>query len=106
MAYIVPSRPETLEDRELYTRSRLVEVACLDCRAPVMVLKNSEHHTSIQWTAEAVASCTTFAAMSGQEGGRPVHAACPRLVASIEEAVRDGAVPIGAGVDPIGLTDG
>jgi len=105
MAYIVPSRPETLEDRALYTRSRLVEVACLDCRARVMVRKNSEHHTSIQWTEEAVADCTTFAAMSGQEGGRPVHTACPRLVASIEAAVRDGAVPIGAGVDPIGLTD-
>ncbi len=105
MAYIVPTRPETLEDRALYTRSRLVERACRQCQARVMVRKNSEHHTSIQWTEEAVASCTTFAAMSGQEGGRPVHSACPRLVASIEEAVREGAVPIGAGVDPIGLTD-
>ncbi len=105
MAYIVPSRPETLEDRALYTRSRLVEVACLDCRARVMVRKNSEHHTSIQWTQEAVADCTTFTTMSGQEGGRPVHTACPRLLASIEEAVRDGAVPIGAGVDPIEMSD-
>jgi hypothetical protein len=105
MAYIVPSRPETLEDRALYTRSRLVELACLDCRARVMVRKNSEHHTSIQWTQEAVADCTTFTAMSTQEGGRPVHTACPRLVASIEQAVREGAVPIGAGVDPIELTD-
>jgi hypothetical protein len=43
--------------------------------------------------------------MSTQEGGRPVHTACPRLVASIEQAVREGAVPIGAGVDPIELTD-
>jgi hypothetical protein len=105
MAYIVPSRPETLEDRALYTQSRLVELACLDCRARVGVRKNSEHHTSIQWTQEAVADCTTFASMSTQEGGRPVHTGCPRLVASIEEAVREGAVPIGAGVDPIGVTD-
>ena len=101
MAYIVPSSPETLADRELYTRGRLVELACLDCTARVMVRKNSEHHTSIQWTEQAVADCAMFTAMSGQEGGRPVHTACPRLAASIDEAVRDGAVPIGAGVDPI-----
>jgi hypothetical protein len=102
MAYIVPSSPETLADRELYTRGRLVELACQDCRARVMVRKNSEHHTSIQWTDAAVADCATFDAMSRQEGGRPVHSGCPRLVASIEDAVRGGALPIGAGVDPIG----
>ena len=93
MAYIVPSRPETLEDRALYTRSRLVELACLDCRAHVMVRKNSEHHTSIQWTEGAVEDCTTFAELGRQEGGRPVHSVCPRLVASIEDAVRDGVRP-------------
>ena len=105
MAYIVPSSPETLADRELYTRGRLVEVACQDCQARVMVRKNSEHHTSVQWTQEAVADCATFTKLSRQEGGRPVHTVCPRLVASIEEAVREGVVPVGAGVDPIGLTD-
>ena len=103
MAYIVPSRPETLEDRALYTGSRLVELACLDCRATVRVRKNSEHHTSIQWSEEAVADCATFNVLAQQEGGRPVHSGCPRLVASIEDAVRDGLVPIGAGVDPIGM---
>jgi hypothetical protein len=102
MAYIVPTRPETLEDRALYTRSRLAEVACLECHERVMVRKNSEHHTSIQWTQEAVEGCAVFAELSHQDGGRPVHSGCPRLVASIEVAVRDGAVPVGAGVDPIG----
>ena len=96
MAYIVPSLPETLEDRALYTQSRLQEIPCMDCKARVLVRKNSEHHTSIQWTQEAVADCTTFAKLARQEGGRPVHAACPRLNASIEEAVRDGAVSIGS----------
>ncbi len=105
MAYIVPTLPETLEDRALYTRSRLAEVACLDCRARVSVRKNSEHHTSIQWTQEAVADCAFFTDLARQENGRPVHSGCPRLVASIEEAVREGGVPVGAGVDPIGLTD-
>ena len=103
MAYIVPTRPETLEDRALYTRSRLVELACRQCQARVMVRKNSEHHTSIQWTEEAVAVCPVFTELSQQDSGRPVHSGCPQLVATIENAVRDGVVPVGAGVDPIGV---
>ena len=106
MAYIVPTRPETLEDRALYTSSRLVELACRECHARVMVRKNSEHHTSIQWSQDAVAGCATFNELSGQENGRPIHSGCPRLVASIEEAVREGVVPVGAGVDPIGPEPG
>ena len=103
MAYIVPSLPETLEDRELYTRGRLVEVACGQCAARVMVRKNSEHHTSIQWSEEAVRACAYFAELDDSEAGRPVHSACPRLTASIEYAVSEGVLPIGAGVDPIGM---
>lgn len=95
MAYIVPSLAETLEDQALYTRGNLQEVPCMDCSARVLVRKNSEHHTSIQWTREAVLDCTSFAKMSRQDGGRPVHAGCPRLNASIEEAVREGAVSVG-----------
>ncbi|WP_374999456.1 hypothetical protein [Aeromicrobium sp. CTD01-1L150] len=100
MAYIVPSSAETLADRELYTRSRLVDVACLSCPVQVKVRKNSDHHTSIQWTQEP-GTCETFAELSRQQGGRAVHQACPQLVASIEAAVRDGVVPVGAGVDPV-----
>jgi hypothetical protein len=100
MAYIVPSRPETLEDRALYTRSRLAEVACQECGAQVKVRKNSDHHTSIQWTRDAVEDCTFFTDLAGQDDRRPIHSACPRLAASIEDAVREGVVTIGAGVDP------
>jgi ribosomal protein L18 len=96
MAYIVPTRQETLADRALYTQSRLVELACSQCQARVMVRKNSEHHTSIQWTQDAVAACATFAELNKLEDGRPIHSSCPRLVASIDEAVRDGTVPIGS----------
>ena len=96
MAYIVPQLEETLADRALYTQSNLQDVPCMDCKAHVLVRKNSEHHTSIQWTQEAVQDCTTFAKMDRQVGGRPVHAGCPRLNQSIEEAVRDGAVSVGA----------
>ena len=96
MASFVPTSPETLEDQRLYTRARLVEVACLDCLATVGVKKNSEHHTSIQWSDEALGRCPEFARMAAQPGGRPVYAGCSRLVASIDAAVREGRIPIGA----------
>ena len=101
MAYIVPSLPGTLEDRELYTRGRLAEVSCRQCRATVHVRKNSDHHTSIQWSQEAVEACDVFTDLDRQEAGRPVHSACPQLVASIDYAVSEGIITVGAGVDPI-----
>ncbi len=96
MAYIVPSHPETLADRVLYTRGQLAEVTCVQCHARVGVRKNSEHHTSIQWSLQAVEGCVTFAGLDRQKGGRPVHSGCPLLASSIDEAVRNGAVPIGS----------
>ena len=85
MPSFVPTSAETLEDQRLYTTARLVEVACLDCLARVGVKKNSEHHTSIQWTASARAACPE---LSRRPSGRESHPACPRLAASIEQAVQ------------------
>jgi hypothetical protein len=96
MPSFVPTSADTLEDQRLYTQARLVEVACLDCLAKVGVKKNSEHHTSVQWTTQALSDCQEFARMTSGPDGRSLHVACPRLVASIEAAVRDGRVPIGA----------
>ncbi len=96
MASFVPNSADTLEDQRLYTSARLVEVACLDCLARVGVKKNSEHHTSIQWSEQALGDCQEFARLAARPGGRTVHAACPRLAASIDAAVRAGDVPIGA----------
>ncbi len=96
MSYIVPSLAETREDQKLYTQSHLQEVPCMDCKAHVLVRKNSEHHTSIQWTQEAVSDCTSFSKMDQQDGGRPIHSGCPRMNASIEQAVRAGAVSVGS----------
>jgi hypothetical protein len=93
MASFVPTSPDTLEDQRLYTAARLVEVACLDCLARVGVKKNSEHHTSIQWSGEGGRQCPEFARRGSARDG---HRGCPRLAASIEAAVRDGEVPIGA----------
>jgi len=96
MPSFVPTSADTLEDQRLYTRARLVEVACLDCLARVGVKKNSDHHTSIQWSSEALVECQVFARMAGEPGGRRVHASCPRLAASIDAAVREGRLSIGA----------
>jgi hypothetical protein len=93
MPSFVPTSADTVEDQRLYTSARLVEVACLDCLATVGVKKNSEHHTSVQWTAEARAQCPE---LSRRSGGRDLQPACSRLVSSIERAARDGLVPIGA----------
>ncbi len=96
MASFTPTSPDTLEDQRLYTSARLVDVACLDCLAHVGVKKNSEHHTSVQWTAKAVADCPEFPRMTVGPRGRPLHAGCPRMAASIADAARDGDIPIGA----------
>lgn len=91
-----PTSPDTLEDARLYTQARLVDVACLDCLAHVGVKKNSDHQTSIQWTAEAMAACPELGRRHTSARGTQVHPSCPRLRASIDAAVRDGSVPIGA----------
>jgi hypothetical protein len=96
MASFAPTSEETLEDQRLYTRARLKDVACLDCLATVGVKKNSEHHTSIQWTTEALEQCAEFRKRASEPGGRHVYESCSRLRASIERAVADGEIEIGA----------
>jgi hypothetical protein len=96
MASFVPTSAETREDQRRYTSARMTEVACLDCLARVAVKKNSDHHTSIQWSDEAVHACPEFTRMTGSPDGRPLHRSCPRMGASIDAAVRDGSLPVGA----------
>lgn len=98
MVSFTPLREETLADQRLYLEGRLVEVACGHCEAVVRVRKNSEYHTSIQWTAQAVARCEEFARATAA-GGRAVHESCPRLKASIERAAKTGRVPMGEPAD-------
>jgi len=96
VASFVPTSEETLEDQRLYTAAQLTEVACLDCLATVRVKKNSDHHTSIQWSQDAVSSCPELTRTTGTSEGRPLHLGCPRLAASIEAGARDGSIPVGA----------
>ena len=93
MASFVPTSADTVEDQRRYTSARLVEVSCLDCLAAVGVKKNSERHTSIQWTAGARDHCPE---LSRRTGVRDTHPACPQMLASIEAAAREGRIPIGA----------
>jgi hypothetical protein len=74
---------ETAADKRLYVEIGLAPVQCQTCGVEVGVKKNSNKHTSIQWTAAAMADCTGY-----------VNLGCPRLKESIEAAVRDGAVVV------------
>ena len=96
MASFAPTSAETLEDQRLYTRARGWSRSPAWTAWPrVGVKKNSEHHTSIQWTAEAPRALP--GARAGRLGG-PRRRTPPARgwSASIEAAVRDGEVPIGA----------
>ncbi len=96
MVSFAPTSPDTAEDQRLYTQARLVEVACLDCLASVRVKKNSEHHTSIQWDTESQQHCAEFSRAASQPEGRPIRLGCSRLRSSIDQAVKDGKIEIGA----------
>jgi hypothetical protein len=98
MVSFAPLSPETLEDRRRYLEGHLVEVACLDCLAKVLVRKQSEFHTSIQWSAEAVSACAELSRARAEGDYRPQNS-CSRLQDSIRTAVRDGALEIGGTVD-------
>ena len=98
MVSFAPLIPETLEDRRRYLEGHLVEVACLDCLAKVLVRKQSEFHTSIQWSAGAVSACAELS-RARAEGDFRLQKSCSRLQDSIRTAVRDGALEIGGTVD-------
>jgi hypothetical protein len=96
MVSFAPTSPDTVEDQRLYTQARMVDLACLDCLAHVRVKKNSDHHTAIQWNAEALGHCQEFQRAESQPGGRQIWSTCSRLRSSIDQAVKDGVIEIGA----------
>jgi hypothetical protein len=89
MTSFVPRNAETLADRARYMSEGLTTISCMDCLVTVEVRKNSDHQTAIQWSADAQGMCPELARREG------IHESCPRLMASIEAAVRDGRLPIG-----------
>ena len=97
MVSFTPLNPETVADQRLYLDASLQEVSCLDCLARVQVKKNSEFHTSIQWTSQAQAGCAEFNRRNAEVGHRVVHESCSRLKASIDAALREGRLRVGDG---------
>jgi hypothetical protein len=66
-------------------------VSCASCGARVLVAKFSQEHTSIQWDAAAIEACFE-PGIAGQHGA--LIAVCPRLRASIEDAVAAGRLTV------------
>jgi hypothetical protein len=88
MADLTERQRETEADKRLYIEIGLVPVRCRSCGVEVAVKKNSQRHTSVQWTAEAVAGCEEFASLDPSV--TPFKLGCGKLKASIDAAVRDG----------------
>lgn len=83
-------REASARDRERYLTSGLVSVDCRFCHVAVQVKKLSAEHTSVQWNADAVQRCATFAEIRST-GGDPARVrSCPRLTDSIKHAVAEG----------------
>jgi len=78
-----------VDERRGYLTDGLRPVTCAGCGGSVLVRKNSLAQTSIQWTVEAVASCTEFV---GRQTA--LVAGCETLRETIEAAVRTGAVEV------------
>lgn len=73
----------------------MVPVSCRHCGASVLARKSSWQQTSVQWNAEAAATCPQrrqAACIDAQHGG--VFLACSALRDSIAAAVQEGALHI------------
>ncbi|EKF24036.1 hypothetical protein C731_1967 [Mycolicibacterium hassiacum DSM 44199] len=72
-------------------------VDCTTCGASVLVRKASWEQTSVQWTAQARRQCRH----RPHPGGHAV-ALCPQLRSAIEDAVRQGRLPVLADREAVG----
>ena len=72
-------------------RGAVARVECTRCGAAVAAVKFSPQHTSVQWTAAAVAACREFSA-----AGRPsaLVEGCGSLRDSIDAAVAAGRLEV------------
>ncbi|MEO6887187.1 MAG: hypothetical protein ABI232_13015 [Jatrophihabitantaceae bacterium] len=81
---------ETAADKRLYVEIGLAPVTCSHCGTQVLVKKNSDRHTSVQWTSDPASSCPEFAAAVVAGTLSAQFLGCPRLKASIEDAAVSG----------------
>jgi len=69
-------------------------VGCERCGAVALVAKFSPQHTSVQWSGEAVRTCTEFSARVAAGEQTALIDTCASLRDSIDRAVLDGRLPI------------
>jgi hypothetical protein len=75
--------------------SPMVPVGCRRCGACVSARKSSRNQTSVQWTAEAQASCLERRdADKLSDHGRGLFLSCSALRNSLMSAAKAGALPI------------
>ena len=94
LADLTERQRETEADKRLYTEIGLVPVRCQACGVEVSVKKNSRRHTSVQWTASAVAACAELGALDAAP--TEFRLGCSTLKESIDAAVRDGVIVVPA----------
>jgi hypothetical protein len=70
------------------------ELTCRRCATTVLVRKNTLSQTSIQWLADAGRTCTELAERRAAGTSTGLAAGCTALRESIEDAVRDGRLPV------------
>lgn len=85
-----PGRPT--DERE----AGQARVSCGRCGAAVLAAKFSPRHTSVQWTAAAVAACAEFGTRTAAGERTALIDGCASLRGSIDAAVRAGRLPLAA----------
>ena len=85
---------DTIADMRLYVEIGLVPVACDQCGTEVLVKKNSEKHTSVQWTSDATTSCPEIAEKVARGTPPAQILGCSKLKVCIDAAVARGDVTV------------
>ncbi|WP_235686677.1 hypothetical protein [Tomitella gaofuii] len=80
-------------------------ITCNQCGTSVLVEKYSPQHTSVQWLGDAASTCPRLqmenaSALGGGERGT-TDRICPALHATIDQAVRDGALTVTRRAEPV-----
>lgn len=85
---------DTAADKRLYVEVGMVPVRCRSCGTEVLVKKNSDKHTSVQWTSDPVSSCPEFAEAVRSGARSAQYLGCPLLKQSIAEAAKEGTLVV------------
>jgi len=70
------------------------QVECDRCAAAVLVVKFSQQHTSVQWSAASVRSCAEFSARVATGEQSALIGTCASLRAAIDRAVSQGRLEV------------